>query len=99
MKLYRFRGRKEIYKGCGRLLIDPIVRSNLTELRKIANKLVLEWKKAELSFFLSLEELEIIAPTQSLMIEVLQNEDPEFLVKSKKILKEWVNENRDATVA
>lgn len=89
MIIYRFNGRAEAFKGCGMLLIDPIVDSSLTRIKKAAQSRTRKIKKSGVQYDLWLEKLWIKAPALTDIIEIITTEDPGILIEKTERLQNW----------
>ena len=97
MKLYRIIGQREYFKRTGKLPIDHVVSSNLTELKKLCTQLRTNWRKEGLSHTVRIESIETLKATSVLLGKVLSAEDTELLIKSRTTLKEWTYEHSEPT--
>lgn len=95
MKLYRIIGHREYFKQTGKLPIDHVVSSNLTELKKTCTELRALWRKTGLSHTIRIESIETFKATTALLVKALSAEDTELLVKSRTTLQEWKYEHTE----
>lgn len=97
MKLYRFIGRKEIWKNTGQLYFDPSTETSLTEIRKIANKARKLWDKEDLLYTVRIEALTLGPLTVEKALLIFATADPDHLIEKIEVIKEWKREERTAT--
>ena len=89
MVIYRFNGRAEAFKDCGMLLIDPLVDSSLTRLKKIAQKWIRKNNKSGIQYEVWLEKIWIKAPSLTDLIEIITTEDTTLLIEKTERIKGW----------
>jgi hypothetical protein len=86
MILYRIRGRAELWEHCGMLAISPRVNTNKTALTKGFKELCTKYKRKNIAFDLTFEQLKLKTIKASDLVEVFATEDPTLLIKSFKAI-------------
>lgn len=88
VSIYRLGGRAETIRHCGNLMIDPVVSSNLSELRRELKKQVRKYRKEKRSYRLWIVKVHFKKLTQDVLIEALTEDHLDVLIESTEIITE-----------